>query len=454
MLMTPQLVAVGGFLAFVAVVLSVVVLPTATYKPPVSQNWLPLPDQAVAGRAVYLANGCVYCHSGFSRPQDVFAGASPLYVRASEPGDYRGKSQSPNTLGSVRTGPDMSNEGGRHPDGWHRSHYWNPRSTTPLSIMQRFNFLEDQEMEALITYTQNQGGKLGALRYAAVRTGNYLMRLNQGKAPLDDPQSPIAPLVEELRAAGELREGGKPSDKAPSGLKWMAVWHMNSFSRSYWLTDNPLEVNDENLMRGKSTYIQRCAGCHGAKGDGKGPGADRLDVKPFDFTKPDLPYDSGTSSGMMYHRILTAGPGTAMENFGTRLSVADIWRVVMFLRTIPNGGLEETLPTLDMYQRWSPQPAQLAYMEENPIEEIYDDLPMTSDPFQQAARWLAPGMSQSDMIYVGGQLPITLDRLAGLIRTNYFAAVDKAYAEAEARGESLPPQETVRDVTGLVFYGP
>lgn len=454
MLMTPGMVAVGGFLAFITVVISVVILPTATYRPQVSPNWLPLTDAAVDGRAVYLANGCVYCHSGFSRPQDVFAGSSSLYARASQPGDYAGASQSPNTLGSVRTGPDLSSSGGIRPDGWHRSHYWNPRSTTPMSVMQRFNFLDDAELTALIAYTQSQGGKLAALRYAATRTGNYLMRLNAGKAGLDDSGAPVAGLVAELRTAGELREDGKPSDKAPSGMSWMGIWHMNSFSRSYWLTDNPLEVNNENLMRGKATYMQRCAGCHGRKGDGKGPGAERLDVKPFNFTQTNLPYDSGTSSGMMYHRILTAGPGTAMENFGSRLSVSEIWRTVMFLRTIPNGGLEETLPTVEMYERWNPPDSQLRYMQENPVEEMYTGLAPSNDPFMQAARWLAPGMASNDLVYVGGKLPITLERLAGVIRAEYLGAVAVAYQDAVARGEQVPGLEDLQNTEGLAFYAP
>ncbi|MEO1960810.1 MAG: cbb3-type cytochrome c oxidase subunit II, partial [Paracoccus sp. (in: a-proteobacteria)] len=150
----------------------------------------------------------------------------------SQPGDYAGISQSPNTLGSIRTGPDMSNEGGTHPDGWHRSHYWNARSTTPMSVMPRFSFLSADETDALISYTQSQGGKLAALRYAATQTGNYLMRLNAGKAGLDDPGVPVADLVAQLRGTGELRENGTPKDKAPSGMSWMDVWHMNSFSRS------------------------------------------------------------------------------------------------------------------------------------------------------------------------------------------------------------------------------
>lgn len=454
MLMTPGMVAIGGLLAFFTVVFSVVVLPTSTYKPQVSPNWLPLDDTQVSGRAVYLANGCVYCHSGFSRPQDVFTGSSALYARASQPGDYAGISQSPNTLGSIRTGPDMSNEGGTHPDGWHRSHYWNARSTTPMSVMPRFSFLSADETDALISYTQSQGGKLAALRYAATQTGNYLMRLNAGKAGLDDPGVPVADLVAQLRSTGELRENGTPKDKAPSGMSWMDVWHMNSFSRSYWLTDNPLEVNAENLMRGKATYIQRCAGCHGRNGDGKGPGAERLKVKPFDFTQTNLPYDTGTSSGMMYHRILTAGPGTAMENFGTRLSVAEIWRTVMFLRTIPNGGLKETLPTVEMYERWNPPETALRYIAENPIDETYTDLPKTDDPFMQAARWIAPGMTANDTIYVGGKLPITLDRLAGVIGGLYRADIQRRYDDATARGEAIPALAELQDTEGLVFHAP
>ncbi|KKK54974.1 hypothetical protein LCGC14_3079260 [marine sediment metagenome] len=292
-----------------------------------------------------------------------------------------------------------------------------------MSIMQRFNFLDENQLTALITYTQSQGGKLAALRYAATNTGNWLMRLNSAMVKLDDPQAPYATLINQLQQTSELRPNGKESDKSPSGLTWEKVWHMNSFARSYWLTENPLEVNDENLMRGKATFSQRCVGCHGVKGDGKGPAADKLAVKPFDFTKASNSSDAGTSSGQMYHRILTAGPGTSMENFGTRLSVADIWRTVLFLRTIPKGGLEETLPTKAMYQAWSPPQEMLNYLEENPLTEMYSARAQADDPFMQAARWIAPGMADDDLVYVGGKLPLTLERLAAVIRYNYDAAV-------------------------------
>ena len=57
MLMTPQMVAIGGLLAFLTVVLSMVVLPTTTYKPAYSENWLPLSESARNGvvRVVVVA---------------------------------------------------------------------------------------------------------------------------------------------------------------------------------------------------------------------------------------------------------------------------------------------------------------------------------------------------------------------------------------------------------------
>lgn len=452
MLMTPQMVAIGGLLAFLTVVLSMVVLPTTTYKPAYSENWLPLSESARNGRALFLSNGCVYCHSGFTRPQDYFRASSSLYSRISEPGDYKGLSQSPNLLGTVRTGPDLTNQGGQHPDGWHLSHYWNPRSTTPMSIMQRFNFLDDTQLKDLIAFNQSQGGKAGALRYAAVRTGNFLMRLNGGKAGLDDPDAP-AQLIADLRASGELREGGKGSDKSPSGLPWMKVWHVNSFARSYWLTENPLPVTRQNLIRGKEVFQQRCVGCHGVKGDGKGPGADRLKVKPYDFTQK-MSEDAGASSGMLYHRILTAGPGTAMENFGPRLSVEDTWRTVMFLQTIRQGGLSETLPSVEMYEAWSPPQGLQNYLDENPLSEMFGDWSRSDDPFMQAAQWLAPGMAPDDTIYVGGKLPITLERLAGAVRAAYVRIIDEKIADATARGEALPAEAALRDTKGLAFNAP
>jgi mono/diheme cytochrome c family protein len=133
--------------------------------------------------------------------------------------------------------------------------------------------------------------------------------------------------------------------------------------RGYWLSDNPLPVTTENLLRGRQVFEERCIGCHGSAGDGNGPGAPYLNPPPADFTDPsDQCCGTDTSPGSYYWRILRGLPGSAMENFGTRLSVDDIWKVVLFIKTIPNGGLDK-LPAPDMYVQWKGYPGLYEWAE-------------------------------------------------------------------------------------------
>ena len=82
-----------------------------------------------AGHELYVANGCSYCHSQFIRTIDWGLGAE----RIAQAGDY--VEQQPAILGTERTGPDLSQEGGEHPDDWHLAHFTNPRFTRPHSLM-------------------------------------------------------------------------------------------------------------------------------------------------------------------------------------------------------------------------------------------------------------------------------------------------------------------------------
>ncbi|MDQ6766018.1 MAG: cbb3-type cytochrome c oxidase subunit II [Verrucomicrobiota bacterium] len=457
LVMTPFMATIGGLLAFFTVVSLVVVLPTGTYKPTASQNWLPLSNEAIDGRATYLANGCFYCHSGFVRPQDVYAGQYYLYPRVAEAGDYYGVDQSPNVFGSERTGPDLSQEGGMHPDDWQVAHYANPRGTQPLSIMPQFSFFDAATLKAMIAFNQESGGKEATLRYAAQTVGDMLMQINMGNL---DPAQAFPQLVDELTKSGEYKPAGAPMDKSSWGAPWMAVWMLNSFERGYWLTNDPLPLTQPNLVKGKDIFLKRCSGCHGAQGNGKGPAAQFLSPQPFDFTQAGMMGPNGFfgSDGMFYHRILTAGPGTAMENFGTRLSVQDIWRVVLFLRTIQNGSLasQDVVPTVDMWQAWSAPPELLNYIKDHPIDQGPGVINSAqSDPFAAAAQWLAPGLAANDTVLVGGKLPMTPARLTNLIRTTYFAMVQQAYDDAIGRGESgLPPRAQIFSVEGVVFHEP
>jgi len=452
-LMTPLMSTVGALLVFfIVAVIVVVILPTFTMSPSASDNWIPLSDEALAGRQIYTANGCVYCHSGFARPQDHFVGAYYLYPRVAEPGDYWEGAASPNLLGTARTGPDLSNEGGQHPGGWHDAHYFSARAVNPISIMPRFSFLSADEHQQLVAFNQSSGGKDALLRHSAVSIGHALMATNMTDTTVEEQ---FPELVENLRDQGTFVEDGKPMDSSPWGLPWKPVWHINSFERGYWQTNNPLPVTQQSLMRGKTVFLERCVGCHGNTGDGQGAGAQFLTPGPFNFAGRQMS-GIGDSPGMYYHRILTAGPGTAMENFGTRLSVEDIWRVVMFLRTIPNGSLEtkDTVPTVDLWEPWEPNPPLRQYIDAHPAGDVVGIQDATEDPFMAAARWIAPGLAPDDEVLFLGQLPITLERLESMVHRRYEEDLQKAFDEAVTRGNPLPPRQQIFSTQGLVFNAP
>ena len=63
-------------------------------------------------------------------------------------GDY--VQDQPHLLGTERTGPDLSQEGGEHPDDWHEAHFANPRYVRPESIMPNWAFLGEERIRALM----------------------------------------------------------------------------------------------------------------------------------------------------------------------------------------------------------------------------------------------------------------------------------------------------------------
>ena len=90
----------------------------------------PFTPLEVAGRDIYIAEGCNNCHSQQVRPfQDEELRYGP-YSTAEE-----GAYETPHLWGSKRTGPDLARLGGKYPDLWHVRHMEQPTSTSPQSIM-------------------------------------------------------------------------------------------------------------------------------------------------------------------------------------------------------------------------------------------------------------------------------------------------------------------------------
>ncbi|MBI3582171.1 MAG: cbb3-type cytochrome c oxidase subunit II [Nitrospinae bacterium] len=200
----------------------------ATGLPILASDYTPLEQR---GRHIYIREGCWYCHSQYIRP---VAGETMRWGPLSQLGEY--DFDQPQMLSTRRIGPDLNRVGRKYGDGWHVAHHWDPRQVVPDSIMPRFPWLFEK-------------GK-------------------DGTPVLNDEGKEVVAYIQKLGTnIGDWREGFAPTSLVAGEAS------MTSQADSA-----------EQLALGSKVYARRCAGCHGAKGDGKGQSAPFLDVKPRDFT--------------------------------------------------------------------------------------------------------------------------------------------------------------------------
>ena len=96
----------------------------------------------LAGRNIYVREGCYVCHSQMIRPfRDEVERYGHYSLAAESMYDH------PFQWGSKRTGPDLARVGGRYSDDWHREHLADPRSVVPESVMPGYAFLYDKDLK-------------------------------------------------------------------------------------------------------------------------------------------------------------------------------------------------------------------------------------------------------------------------------------------------------------------
>ncbi len=153
MRMTPAVILVGVLSLLAAIALTMVYWPYARQDRTPSEIFRARTAEEEAGRLIYIQNGCVYCHTQSIRAFDWDMGAE----RIAQAGDYI--ADRPIQLGSQRTGLDLSQAGGEHPDDWHIAHFINPRYTRPSSLMPPFEWLGMERIGTLTRYIQSLGLK-------------------------------------------------------------------------------------------------------------------------------------------------------------------------------------------------------------------------------------------------------------------------------------------------------
>jgi len=283
MRMTPTVILVGILALLAAITLTVVYWPYTTRTVTPSDIFRERSAEEAEGRKIYLQNGCVYCHSQSIRSIDWGHGAD----RIAQSGDYI--ADEPVALGSQRTGVDLSQEGGEHPDDWHIAHFINPRYTRPSSIMPPFEWLGMERIKKLTRYIQSLGLKNADRRMA---------RQKFWKA-------------ESIKAyeAGPDANARWLSDIVPEG------WH---------IIPNPYPTSDASLQRGHKIYQYFCIGCHGPIGDGMGPAQPWIYPPPLNFT---ILKGREISGGIIYYQLMNGITGSAMPYFKRDLESQKIWEV-------------------------------------------------------------------------------------------------------------------------------
>jgi len=283
MTMTPKALVLGSLGILAAVVFVMVIWPYATRDMTPSDIFRSRTPPEQQGRVIYIANGCVYCHSQSIRAIDWGHGAE----RIAQSGDY--VADEPILLGSQRTGVDLSQEGGEHPDDWHMAHFVNPRYTRPNSIMPPFRWMGMEKIKTLTRYIQGLG---------FIQADRRLERQIYWK---------------------------KEAIKAyESGPEYNVNWIHSKVPKGWRSVPNPYPTTEAGLVRGHKIYQDFCIGCHGPVGDGMGPAQPYIYPPPLNFT---ILKGRGVSGGILYYQIMNGITGTAMPYFKRELESQKIWEV-------------------------------------------------------------------------------------------------------------------------------
>jgi len=139
-----SIILVLGILAVVSIGGLVEIVPLFYLKSTIEvvEGMRPYTPLELAGRNIYVREGCYLCHSQMIRPlRDEVERYGHFSLAAESMYDH------PFQWGSKRTGPDLARVGAKYSDEWHLTHLTNPRSIVPQSVMPGYPFLAETEVE-------------------------------------------------------------------------------------------------------------------------------------------------------------------------------------------------------------------------------------------------------------------------------------------------------------------
>ena len=151
----------------------------------------------LAGRNIYVREGCYNCHSQMVRPfRDESERYGPYSLAAESMYDH------PFQWGSKRTGPDLARVGNKYSDEWHREHLIAPRNLVPESVMPGYPFLAHTKLDLSQLKNDLQANRLVGVPY----TDEMIERAVQDARAQANPDDPAADQVAARYAKSQVRD--------------------------------------------------------------------------------------------------------------------------------------------------------------------------------------------------------------------------------------------------------
>ena len=303
------LVAGGSTLVYACLALAMGVLPGIELSNVRAGRGVePLTALQSEGRDIYAANGCGYCHTQQVRP----LAQDKVFGRPSAPGDF--KYQTPELLGSQRTGPDLTNIGTRQSSAvWQYIHLYDPRAVVPESVMPSFKWLFSVVDRAPADVTAVPLPNTYAPAHGVVIPTHEAQALIAYLASLKQPPLAMAETV-----GGEQAMAGMASPELEG--------------RTHSASD-AVPAGGYDPAKGAVLFTANCSACHQASGEGL-PGA-FPPLKGNDVVNDDDATMQVTVilGGLHDSKVGGVAYASAMPPFAATLSDAEIADIIDYERS-------------------------------------------------------------------------------------------------------------------------
>jgi len=175
-----SIILVLGILAVVSIGGLVEIVPLFYLKSTIEvvEGMRPYTPLELAGRNIYVREGCYLCHSQMIRPlRDEVERYGHFSLAAESMYDH------PFQWGSKRTGPDLARVGAKYSDEWHLTHLTNPRSIVPQSVMPGYPFLVETEVETSTVEAHLRTSRMVGVPYTEDQIANAVADLQEQADP-------------------------------------------------------------------------------------------------------------------------------------------------------------------------------------------------------------------------------------------------------------------------------